>query len=141
MGLTAIGQDQARALRARLAGRRYAGVWSSDLRRAAETARLAYGMPMFDARLREIHFGALEGLSWDELSADQQAGLLDFDAFVAPGGESFAAFRFRIADFVEGLDDGEHLVFTHGGVIRLLLRLTNADEPVAPGTVHTIDRA
>jgi len=137
--LNSVGRDQARGVRGRLAEREYAGVWSSDLRRASETAHLAYGPPVLDPRLREIDFGALEGMRWAELSADRQRGLLDFDGFAAPGGESVDDLRDRVLDFVSSLARGHHLLFTHGGVIRLLLREAASDERVGPGMVVPID--
>ena len=136
--LNPVGRDQARRLRGRLVGHEYAGVWSSDLRRAAETARLAYGPPRLDPRLRELDFGSLEGMRWDELSADMQRSLLEFDGFVAPCGDSVGGMRDRVLDFVESLSAGRQLLFTHGGVIRLLLRMADADERVAPGTLVTV---
>ena len=137
--LNATGRNQARSLREGLAGRRYAGVWSSDLRRASETAYLAYGPPVLESRLRELDFGALEGMEWDELSAGVQRGLFDFDGFVAPGGETVDGLRHRVLEFVGTLPDGQHLLFTHGGVIRLLLRPVNSDEGVTPGMVVPVD--
>ena len=135
--LNRTGRDKARSLRDELAGRQYEGVWSSDLRRAAQTARIAYGQARPDARLRELDFGALEGMRWDDLPSNLQRDLVGFDRFSAPGGESVAGLRHRVLDFVDSLPAGQHLLFTHGGVIRLLLRLANADDLVAPGSVVT----
>ena len=46
-----------------LDGKSFDGVWCSDLRRAATTARLAWeGEARSDSRLREMSFGTLEGL-------------------------------------------------------------------------------
>ena len=105
--LSDVGRRQALALRARLAGQTFAGTWSSDLRRAAETARLAYGAARADQRLRELDFGILEGRRWAELSAADQARLIRFEGFVAPGGESVQAMRARILDFVADLPPGD----------------------------------
>jgi probable phosphoglycerate mutase len=131
--LNATGRAQARALRPLLAAHRFAAVWSSDLRRATETARLAGVEPATDARLRELDFGDLEGRTWSELSTDEQQGLLDFDGFQAPNGESVDALQARVLDFVDSLGDGEQLVITHGGVIRMLLHMAGADASVTPG--------
>ncbi|HSD65513.1 MAG TPA: histidine phosphatase family protein, partial [Vicinamibacteria bacterium] len=65
--LTEHGEGQAAALRPLVAGERFDGVWSSDLRRAVTTARLAWGEPRPDARLREMSFGTLEGRPWADL--------------------------------------------------------------------------
>lgn len=65
-------------------------VFSSDLRRATETAELAFtggGPPTFaDWRLRECDFGELNGAHADRVHADRRAHLYD----PYPGGESWA---------------------------------------------------
>jgi probable phosphoglycerate mutase len=137
--LTEHGESQAAALRARLAGERFDGVWSSDLRRALATARLAWGEPTPDRRLREMSFGELEGRPWDALDARHQDGLARFEGFLAPGGESFDDLRARVWSFLEGLDAGRHLLFTHGGVVRLLSREVGEDHFVPTGTLLVVD--
>lgn len=127
------GRLQAKSLVERLDGRDFAGVWSSDLVRAMETARLAVGEPVPDPRLRELDFGRLEGRRWEEIPTEIQQALADFEGFGAPDGESVAELRSRVLRFVEALPGGEHLVFTHGGVIRLLLRESGVDRQVLPG--------
>lgn len=131
--LNDAGRFQAVRLGERLAGKTFAGIWSSDLRRATETARLAVGGASADRRLRELDFGRLEGTRWDQCSAPMREALLGFDGFKAPGGESVRLLRRRVLDFIDGLPDGEHVLFTHGGVIRLLLRERGRDEHVPPG--------
>lgn len=113
--------------------RQWAGIWSSDLVRARQTAQLAGFDPILDPRLRELHFGSLEGMTWEELDPATQTLLVGFDDFVAPGGESVANFRARIRSFVADLTPGDHLIFTHGGVIRLFLRAAGRSEHVPPG--------
>lgn len=128
--LNEAGRRQARAFGDRLTEHRFAGAWTSDLSRAAETARLAVGGAVPDPRLRELRFGRLEGLRWDECPAPVRSALLAFDGFRAPDGESVEELRERVAAFTEGLSGGDHLVFTHGGVIRALRR---GDAEVRPG--------
>jgi probable phosphoglycerate mutase len=127
------GRLQARLLRGQLAGREFTGVWSSDLARAAETARLAVGEPVLEPSLRELDFGRLEGKRWKELPAAVQGALLEFGGFEAPGGESTAALEQRVVGFLRGLSGGEHVLFTHGGVIRALLLEAGRDARVVPG--------
>jgi probable phosphoglycerate mutase len=117
-------------------------VWSSDLTRAVETAQIAVGPPTQDGRLRELDFGELEGKGWDDLLPETRHALVAFDGFKAPGGESLDQLRFRIAAFVEELLPGDHLMVTHGGVARLLLRDVGTDQAIAPGSVAnlTIER-
>lgn len=133
--LNAAGREQAAGLRPVLEPLAPTAVWSSPSGRAVETARLALGEPRIDPRLSELDFGDLEGATWDECSPEQQAGLLAFDGFVAPNGGSVAELEARLHDFLAGLAPGHHVVFTHGGVIRTLLRARGEDRPVAPGEV------
>ena len=138
--LNSRGRDQARQLRRRLGGP-FDSVWSSDLRRAAETARLSVGEARFDRRLRELDFGSIEGAAWASLPEAIRTDLLGFDGFRAPGGESVAELRSRVLGFVDGLGSGTHLLVTHGGVIRTLLRWGGRDVMVRPGDVLELDLA
>jgi len=114
------GRRQARCLAATLDPAAFDGIWSSDLRRASETAALAVGGSATDRRLRELDFGELEGLTWDDCAPTVRGELAGFDDFRAPSGESTADLRERVVDLLTELDDGDHLLFTHAGVIRLL---------------------
>ncbi len=138
--LTEHGEAQAAALRPLLEGERFDGVWSSDLRRAVRTARLA-GSPdaKEDRRLREMSFGALEGRPWEALDETSQQALVRFEGFEPPGGETFDQLRERVLSFVEALPPGRHLVFTHGGVVRLLSREAGEDQFVPTGTLLVVD--
>jgi 2,3-bisphosphoglycerate-dependent phosphoglycerate mutase len=137
--LTDEGERQAAALRPRLEGQRFDSVWASDLDRALSTARLAWGEPRQDARLREMSFGGLEGRAWETLSAAERDALMSFAGFTAPGGESFEALRARVLSLVDSLGPGRHLLFTHGGVVRLLSREAGEDSFVPTGTLLVVD--
>lgn len=139
VALTAQGEAEARALAPLFSGVLFEGVWSSDLGRALATARLAWGEPRPDARLRELHFGALEGQRWADLDPALRQSLLDFDGFSAPGGESLAAFEHRLRGFLSTLPPGRHLLFTHGGVVRLLTRGLGVDRFLPNGVVVGLD--
>ena len=69
--LTAEGQSQAASVAARLAGEPVAGVYSSDSRRALQTAAAIaapHGLrPVPEPDLRERHAGAFEGLSMPDI--------------------------------------------------------------------------
>lgn len=121
------GRTQAGQLREVLANHEFAGVWSSDLARAIETARIAVGEPAVDRRLRELDFGDLEGAVWDQLDKETKAGLKEFDSFRSPGGESAVAFVDRVFGFLDALEAGRHVVFAHGGVIRAIARVCGSD--------------
>jgi probable phosphoglycerate mutase len=137
--LTAVGEEQAAALRPLLEGERFDGVWSSDLRRARRTAQLAWGEARPDPRLREMSFGRLEGASYPTLEPRWQEGLARFEDFAPPGGETFAEMRARVLSFVTDLPPGRHLVFTHGGVVRMLAREAGLDSFVPTGTLLVLD--
>lgn len=140
--LTPLGEQQARALAGWLGQERFDGVLASDLQRAVHTARLAYGEPQARLlELRELEFGALEGLRWAELPEVHKNALLAFEGFQAPGGESTAALRARVYKVLEGLAPGRYLVFTHGGVLRMLLRDFGQDRFLPPCAVLGLDWA
>ncbi|WP_245587634.1 histidine phosphatase family protein [Calidithermus chliarophilus] len=138
--LTGLGEAQARALAPLLAAERFDGAVASDLARAVQTARLAYGEPeRVLPELRELNFGALEGLRWAELDEAHRQALLGFDGFAAPGGESTAGMRSRVYGAFDRLPAGRHLIFTHGGVLRLVLREFDQDRFLPPCAVVGLD--
>lgn len=125
--LNDAGREQARVLGEALSSQEFDHIWSSDLGRAVETARIARGEPIQDQRLRELDFGDIEGSKWDELSEEVRTSLQLFDSFAAPNGESIVGFRKRITDFLDGLSPGRHLIFAHGGVVRAVMRECGTD--------------
>lgn len=106
-------------------------LYSSDLRRAAETAAplaQALRLPLLTTPLlREIDVGELAGLSRLEAEARfpefMAQALRDPWNTPRPRGESMAQVAQRLQAFLEGLPQGRHLVITHGGVIRAALKL------------------
>jgi probable phosphoglycerate mutase len=113
------------ALAARLGGRHFDLVVSSDLQRAADTAA-ALGHPVeTDPEWREMSLGAWEGLTLEEVQASHPEVLeaLRAGEDVRPGGsgETFAEFQQRVwtalARLLERVGDGSAAVVTHGGVI------------------------
>ena len=137
--LTAIGVAQAEAVRPFLAGERFAGAWCSDLQRTVATARLAWGEAAPDPRLREINFGEFEGQTWATLDTAAKRSIMEFSGFHPEGGETLDEVFARVGAFLAGLPPGRHLVFTHGGVIRLLTRAAGRDGFVPTGTVVGLD--
>jgi broad specificity phosphatase PhoE len=127
------GRRQAEALAKFVRNIGMSALYSSDLRRAAETAELLAARlgfkPVYDARLRERNIGAWQGLTLDEMRdwyPDEYELLLnDVDRFRIPGGESRAEVRARM---VAALDDilnknqGETVgIISHTTAIRALL--------------------
>ena len=121
--LSPRGLEQAIALAQRLAGARIAGVVSSDLPRARQTAgaiAAACGLPITVlALLQERHFGVLRGRPYDSLGFDPLRM-----AEAPEGGESQADFALRAAAAFEALlplrrrAGGPLAVITHGLVLR-----------------------
>ena len=157
--LNARGREQARAVGRTLGARmrpeidrlEAAGAFiASPLERARETmeiARDAIGLPpqayRLDAALKELTFGAWEGLTWREIEARDlkavRARRKDKWSFTPPGGESYAMLAARVRPWLGGLP-GDALVVSHGGVARALLTLIAgvaperaAEAPIAQG--------
>ena len=131
--LSELGRAQARALAERLAGGRWEAVYSSDLRRAFDTATAvagAIGMPVSsDPDLREIGLGEWEGRTRDDIIAtDPEAWerwRRDPDWDVVPGSEGSRGFERRVLTALDRIlgrhSDGDLVVVTHGGVIQVAL--------------------
>lgn len=135
-----VGKQQAAYLGDAIEISRYQEVWTSDLQRAAATARLAGWDARPDRRLREIDFGELEGSTWDSIAPHLREGLVAFEGFTPPGGESTSSLVARITEFLDEREDGPHLLVTHGGVIRAVLRLCGESGAFpGHGQVYTID--
>jgi len=137
--LNDTGKTQAQAAGKIIKKEHFDGVWSSDLQRTIHTARLAYGEPVQDARLREMNFGDIENCHIDDISLDVKKTLLKFVNFKAPGGEHQDEFRDRVLGFADTLCPGRHLVFTHGGVIRMFTQDLGEDRFINNGGIIAVD--
>ncbi|HEX6810985.1 MAG TPA: histidine phosphatase family protein [Planctomycetota bacterium] len=136
VALSDEGRGQIRALVPWLSGVDFVRVVHSPLRRAAESAAIlakGCGVPLqrlqVDERLREISFGACEGLTADEIAAAfpdfwraHKAGAAE--AF--PDGERRADFAARVSavalDLAREPWRGDLLVVAHRGTVRQALR-------------------
>jgi len=121
------------ALLQRHGGGRWSRVIASPRRRALDTATaLLAGRDLFceiHPDWAELDFGDWDGRRYDEIPAEQLAGLYDPPhAQVPPNGESWQQFQARIeAQLQRLLDEGEDgdeggdpvLVVSHAGVLRL----------------------
>jgi 2,3-bisphosphoglycerate-dependent phosphoglycerate mutase len=128
--LTARGRMQAADLAARLADIPLDAVYSSDLRRARETAEpvaTTHGLKLVQLpELREVNVGSWQGLTRDEAEIRFPAG---FERWREGGtgwddGESYGEMSARILAAVEGIANehrgGRALIVTHGGPIRAI---------------------
>lgn len=100
-------------------------VYASPLCRCRRLAHSLYDDVHFDERLKEISFGAWEGLLWRDLPSDQiEAWRLDYQNFTAHGGESYGQLQNRsgaVLDEIIAQPLETALVVAHGGVILALL--------------------
>jgi probable phosphoglycerate mutase len=146
--LNARGCDQARAVGQALAARlgdeierleAAEAFVSSPLARARSTMEIvrgAMGLPsqryLVMPVLKELSFGAWEGLTWPEIEARDPRGIKtrkrDKWNFAPPGGESYAMLTDRLRPWLEGLT-GDAFVVSHGGVARALMTLIAAIPP------------
>ncbi len=129
--LDEAGRAQAEAVARRLAGRPVEAVYSSDLRRAQETARAVadlLGRPLIlDPRLRERDPGPISGLTVEEIRQRFPEVVRAWEADLAdfPGAEPSLAFWGRVtaafADIIATHPEGEVAVVTHGGTLTVYL--------------------
>jgi len=133
--LNQAGREQAEAVAVRLARVTFEAAYSSDLRRAADTAapimRGRDAPIVYRRDLREKSFGEWEGLTYDEVQRRHPAMLEElFDEqpeFAPPGGESdldlftrASGAAARIAGRHTGTE-GNILVVSHGGTLRAMM--------------------
>jgi len=133
VGLSTRGELRARAVGTALKRENITRIVASPLKRAITTAQviaseLNLSVTTHEA-LREIDFGACEGLVFEELATafpeTHREYLAQGSEISFPSGESFSAFRSRVEAGLKSLlavhDGHTILVVTHGGVIRVAL--------------------
>jgi len=131
--LSTAGFRQAERLRDRLATQRIDAIYSSDLQRASVTAETIASRHQLAVticvELREINFGKLEGLTFEEVNrlypevtrlwVDRSSTLQ------CPGGESLADLNNRVSNFMGRLKkhtpEETILIVAHSGSLRLLV--------------------
>ena len=119
--LLGSGRDQGSRLRPVLASRRFAAVFTSPRRRAAETAALAgFASAVPDADLAEWDYGDYEGLTSVQVQSRAPGWTLWDNG--APGGESPQDVGLRADRVVRKIRDvdGDVLLFSHGHFLRVL---------------------
>jgi broad specificity phosphatase PhoE len=129
--LNATGIEQANELAQQLAAEQLDAIYSSDLRRAYETAEaVARGRQLAVIRhsgLREIDVGEWSGLTTDEIKAryPERFALHDAGGDGWADGEPHAVMSERVvsavAEIAAANPDGRVLCVLHGGTIRALL--------------------
>lgn len=115
-------------------------IYTSPMLRARQTAQVInekLNLPLsVQDELREINMGSVAGTSWDTLESGQELKRkhrsAEFD-YRSLGGESAEEVRVRLIAFLKVINkkhgDGEVLLITHGGIIRIL-NLLESDKPL-----------
>lgn len=151
--LNETGREQARAASAYILGLKPDLIYSSDLQRAEETARLIRAdecaIPLItDPRLREIHQGEWEGLHEDEIKRrfEEQFQTRKQDPLqTAPsGGETIGEVYQRVSDFLAEMQkkhpDMLILIVAHG-VVLAIIDLISCGEPIEKVFDHIPENA
>lgn len=131
-GLSHRGREQMRQAWRLLHNQSPSAIYSSPSRRAVESMALrSIDTPAtaVDERLREIDFGAFEGLTYDEISTrypqKYDQWMIRPTDVVFPDGESFATMSARVREALDEIrrkHSGETVVtVSHGGVNRVAL--------------------
>ncbi len=131
--LTEMGIQQAKCLAEYFPAEKIDAVYSSDLQRAALTASYIakrFGCKVRETyKLREMNFGAWEGMTFDEIKtrwpfAEKQI-LFTPDEIKPPAGESFQEVEERASRTLEQITaahTGENIVLVaHGAFLRTIL--------------------
>ncbi len=132
--LSRTGYDQAWWLARRFQheARRIQAIYTSDLRRARDTANIlgqALGViPVEATAWREMDIGTWSGLTTAEVAsrhAEEWARLRQGEDLPRGGGETFAQFQSRLVRssqrFVQDHSGEQIIVVTHGGAVRAFL--------------------
>ncbi|MDI6799133.1 MAG: alpha-ribazole phosphatase [Actinomycetota bacterium] len=140
--LTLRGRSQALALGRYLEDKGVSAAYSSELKRAKETLKIATSAlninPSVLNGLNEINFGRWEGMTYEEIERSYgdllSNWLLDVSRYEIPDGERWHDFKSRVSEsfdrIIEENQEREVLVVTHGGVIKTIIGSILGMEPV-----------
>lgn len=109
--LSELGIEQSKKLREQIASQKFDVVFCSDLKRAVDSAELAFGdnyTIIQDSRLREINYGDLNGKPSNEF----KLRMVEYVDSQFPNGESYKDVEKRLVEFVNFLQqnyNGKHV--------------------------------
>ena len=131
LALTAEGERRAAAVGRLLAGKKFALVLCSPLRRALDTCRLAGYAPETTPDLREWNYGAYEGLTTPAIQATNPGWTIWTGT--PPGGESAEEVGARAERVIARAvaTGGDVALFGHGHMLRVLAARWLGLEPTA----------
>ena len=130
IGLSNKGKAQAKELGKYFYHKEFDLVYCSDLKRAKETIstfKQAKNV-IYTSKLREKSWGKHEGLSFDEIIAQNEIKYENFEQWInALDGEPYTEYKQRVATFFFKFLPTQNakniLIVTHAGVIRLFMAL------------------
>ncbi|ABS35777.1 alpha-ribazole phosphatase [Clostridium botulinum] len=137
VGLNEKGEKQSYKVGELLKDVKFNKIYISDRKRTRETAERILERNRFydkekniiykDEKINEIDFGLFEGKSYEEIVSlypkEQEKWEKDWKNFAPPKGESAVVFYNRVENFMKHIqkeEDGNYLIVTHGGVIRMI---------------------
>lgn len=137
VGLNEKGKEQSYKVGELLKDVKFNKIYISDRKRTRETAERILEKNKFydkekniiykDERINEIDFGLFEGKSYEEIGSlypkEQEKWEKEWKNFAPPKGESAVVFYNRVENFMKHIqkeEDGNYLIVTHGGVIRMI---------------------
>ncbi|MCB6184062.1 histidine phosphatase family protein [Leeia sp. TBRC 13508] len=135
--LNETGLSQAEQVAEHLPDLPYTALYASDLTRTRQTAaplaKKTGLLPIVTSRLRERHYGILQGLNPEEMLSQYPEETAHYDArtpsFDAVNGESLQSLHDRITVLMDRLAKqhrGEYIILvTHGGVLDIVHRWIN----------------
>ena len=152
-GLNELGRKQAESAASKLLGRKISAIYSSDLKRALDTARIISEKTGIriqeDPEFRERHLGLLSGMEESEILKRYPDLILE-DGFLGSNdignAEPWKDFCNRVASRfmkVSSESDNDICIVTHGGVIYAIFRYidSNFHRTVVPnGSISVVKR-
>ncbi|HCL4444780.1 TPA: alpha-ribazole phosphatase [Clostridium botulinum] len=137
VGLNEKGEKQSYKVGELLKDVKFNKIYISDRKRTRETAERILERNRFyekekniiykDEKINELDFGIFEGKSYEEIGSlypkEQEKWEKDWKNFAPPKGESAVVFYNRVENFMKHIqkeEDGNYLIVTHGGVIRMI---------------------
>jgi broad specificity phosphatase PhoE len=145
-GLSELGQEQAKATAARLAGERIDRIITSPLARAADTARLIadpHGLVVEpEPALLEYDVGVVSGLTGAQIRErypEARAAHARGRRPTFPGEEGREGFIARVSAFLETLRESKQttIAVAHGGVISATCSMVLGIDLFRPGVFHS----
>lgn len=133
VGLAEVGMKQAKCLAEHFPAKKIDAIYSSDLQRAVSTAGFIaerFGCEVIKTEnLREMNFGAWEGLTFEQITARwpeaEKQIFFAPDDLTPPGGETFQDVEQRASRELEKIaaaHEGQHVVLVaHGAFLRTVL--------------------